>query len=708
MKQVVQSLKSGKISIEDTPSPNLKSKHVLIRTKNSILSSGTERMLLDFGKSNYLNKALKNPKRVEQLLNKVKNDGLIDAITTVRSKLDMPIPLGYCSCGEVIESKSDYFTVGDRVISNGPHAEIVSVPQNLCAKIPDGVDYENASFTVLAAISLQGIRISNIEIGESVAVYGLGLIGLITCKILLANGCEVVGIDNDKSKCEFARKLGIPVVDTSKDANPILRCQKLTSNLFFDKVLITVNTTSNDVIKYSSQLCRKKGKITLIGVTGLNIDRDDFYKKEIIFQVSCSYGPGRYDPEYELFGNDYPIEYVRWTENRNFQTILNLLSAGKIDFTDLVSHQISFEDALKAYEILLNKPSISIILNYDKSKKNKIKKTIAIKSKIKSGKTSNILVGLIGSGSYTKKIILPTLKKIRYKYGINLNTIVSNSGITGTIIGKKYFFENSSSSYDSVTNSKKINTVIIASNHDTHAEIVLECIKKNKNIFVEKPLGLNESELVQIKKLYSRRTALGNYKSNFMVGFNRRFSPHIIKIKEALKLKEGQNNLIYTVNAGHIDKESWLNQVNQGGRVVGEVCHFVDTINFLYSSEVTSISKLTLSNNKSEINNDYAISLKYQNGSIATIHYFANGAKSYPKENIKIINSGGMIELDNFKHTKFYNWPNFSNFRTIQQDKGNRECLNAFFKSVYLRAQSPISFDDLYHSSLITDQIANI
>lgn len=530
MKQIFQSLKNGKTQLIEIPSPSVSSGYLLIKSNKTLISSGTERMLVDFGRSNIIQKGLKQPDKVKKIIEKISSDGLKPTIDSIFSKLDQPLPLGYCNVGRIIEKGSDDsdFEINDRVVSNGNHSEFVKVPLNLCAKIPDNVSDDEASFTILGSVALQGIRLVSPTLGETVVVTGLGLIGLLTVQLLKAHGCRVLAIDFDQARCNLAKSFGAEVVNLSKGEDPIKAAEVFSRYRGVDAVIISASTSSNEPVSQAAKMCRKKGRIVLVGVSGLNLSRDDFYEKELSFQVSCSYGPGRYDSNYEENGNDYPIGYVRWTEQRNFEAVLDLMSSKSLDVEKLISHSFDLEEAKKAYDLVFDsKDSLGIILNYS-HQNDQLSKTVEIQTKIKKGTdTSKVNISLIGAGNYTAKTILPKISK----NDVNFIGIGSENGMSGTLLGKKYGFKNSTTDIDNLINDPSSNTIFIATRHDTHSDFVIKALKANKNVFVEKPLCINFQQLKDIRKVYTE--ALKENKNlKLMVGFNRRFSTQIEKNKD--------------------------------------------------------------------------------------------------------------------------------------------------------------------------------
>ena len=688
MKKIFQDLKTGKTSIEEVPMPNEQPNKLLIRSKVSLISPGTEKMLLEFGKANLVSKALKQPEKAKKILNKIKSDGLIETINTVKDKLSSPIPLGYSSVGEVIHSNDDKFKVGDRVLSNGAHAEIVSVSPNLCAKIPDNVDNDAASFGVLGAVGLQGIRLINPTIGESIVVFGLGIIGMLSLQILKANGCRAIGIDNDQDRCKLAEKLGFLTVLSSKSDDIVEDIKCLNNNSEVDAVLITASSDDNKIINQSANMCRQKGRIVLVGVTGLKIERDNFYKKEISFSVSSSYGPGRYDRQYEEHNIDLPIGLVRWSAKRNFETVLNLIKENKIVTDILVTSKISMDEAGKAYEELSTKPTLGIIISYEDKITNRKQTIDNLNYNRTAYKNVKGKFALVGAGNYTKKFILPALKNNR----LDIKYIASLNGENAHFLSKKYLIEKNTTDIDSVMNDNEIENIIISTTHDSHADLVCKALEKNKNIFVEKPLCISISQLKTIEEYYRRSSSI------LMVGYNRRFSPLSIRVKELISLCHEPISVNYTINAGRVPKESWVGDKDKsGGRIIGEVCHFIDLIKYFCGSSIREYHIV-----KKEFSDSCIINLIFKNNSIANINYFDNGSKIYQKERIEIFVTERTLIIENFRKLKGFGWNNFNTMNLWKQNKGNMECVNGFIKSIKNSKDSPISFEDIFEISDVT------
>jgi threonine dehydrogenase-like Zn-dependent dehydrogenase len=532
MKQILQNLKTGEVQLIEVPIPQIQAGHLLIQTAVSLVSKGTEKMLLEFGKASWLNKARQQPDKVKQVIGKIKTDGLYPSLKAVKAKLENPLPLGYCNAGIVmgIGTGVSDFEVGQRVISNGYHAEMVSVPQNLCAKIPDNVEFEHAAFTVLGSIALQGIRLLKPEMGETIVVFGLGLVGLLSVQILKANGCNVIGIDYDQKKLNLAEQFGAHAIDATAGKDIVDRINYYTNDIGADGVIIAASAKSSDIVHNSAKICRKRGRIILVGVVGLELNRTDFYEKELTFQVSCSYGPGRYDHQYEQNGIDYPVGFVRWTEQRNFETVMGLLKDRKLDVDSLISYRFPIHEMSKAYDrVLTNKAALGIILEYPGTKESvRFETNIQnVEETVQSRSGGPVKLAIIGAGNYTASTLLPTIKNI--PRGPELISIASKSGVNAALLGKKYGFKSVTSDIGDILSNNEINTVIIATRHDSHSELVIKGIEAGKNVYCEKPLAINPLQLEQIEK-----TVNAQKNPSIMVGFNRRFSPMVKKIKSLI------------------------------------------------------------------------------------------------------------------------------------------------------------------------------
>ena len=701
MKQILQNLANGETILAEIPCPQNKLGNLLIASRATLVSAGTERMLVDFGKANMLDKARQQPDKVKQVFDKVKTDGLLQTMDAVRSKLDQPIPLGYCNAGIILESGVAGFTVGDRVVSNGNHSEVVRIPKNLCARIPDAVDDESAAFTILAAIGLQGIRLIDPTLGETIVVSGLGLIGLLCVQMLRANGCRVLGIDFDSSRCALARQFGAETVDLSQGQDPIAIANSFSHGRGVDGVIVAASTKSDEVMHQAAEMCRKRGRVVLVGVVGLNLRRDDFFKKEITFQVSASYGPGRYDPLYEEQGQDYPVGFVRWTEQRNFEAVLDMMADGRLDVKPLISHRFDIGEAERAYELVGNDaPSLGILLAYPGVTVTPEARTVALTSSSvalsqkESGKKAQ--VSFIGSGNYATAVLIPAFKKANAQ----LRSVASSVGVSGVHAGRKFGFDKTTTDSGRIFSDEHTNVVVITTRHDSHAGFVLQALKTGKHIFVEKPLCLTLDELNEIESAYQAAAK----KPMVMVGFNRRFAPQVQKMKSLLGSVIGPKSFIMTINASAIPADHWTQDREVGGgRIIGEACHFVDLLRFLSDSPISNWSRVTMD---ADTEDTVSINLKFANGSIGTIHYFANGPKSFPKERLEVFAQNRVLQLDNYRKLVGFGWPGFKKMNLWQQDKGQKACAKAFVDAVEGHAATPIAVDEIFEVARVSIELA--
>ena len=708
MKQVLQNMGSGETSLADVPVPSCSSTGLLIQSSASLISIGTEKMLVEFGKANFLQKARQQPEKVKMVVEKVATDGLSVTVDAVKSKLDQPLALGYCNVGRVLEVGSGVsnFIEGDRVVSNGSHASIVSVSRNLAAKVPDSISDEEASFTVLGSIGLQGIRLAKPTLGETFVVTGLGLIGLLTVQLLRAHGCSVLGIDFDESKLELARQFGAETVSLSKGEDPVEVGLAYSRGRGVDGVIITASTKSSDPVSHAARMCRKRGRIVLVGVTGLELNRSEFYEKELSFQVSCSYGPGRYDPNYEDKGRDYPIGFVRWTEQRNFEAILDMMADGRVDVKPLISHRYNFDDAVSAYDVLGNdKSALGIILGYsDMPTGGQTKKTITLRPNLKFD-AINPVCGFVGAGNYSSRILIPAFKEA----GAQLHTVLSRGGVSATHHGTKNDFHQATTDANELFSNDEINTVAVVTQHNTHAKFVIDALKSKKNVFVEKPLSLKLEELAEIENMYNEITETDNLR--LMVGFNRRFAPQVVKIKELLSSVTQPKSFIFTMNAGAIPADTWIQDVNRGGgRIIGEACHYIDLMRFLAGSKIVDVQARRIGAVPTiEVSEDKAsIMLGFEDGSFGVINYFANGGKVFPKERIEVFANDGVLQLDNFRKLKGFGWKGFKKMNLFRQDKGQEACAAAFCHAIRDGMPSPIPAEQLFEVARVSIEAATI
>jgi predicted dehydrogenase/threonine dehydrogenase-like Zn-dependent dehydrogenase len=703
MKQVLQDLKSGRTVVAEVPAPKVRAGCLRIATSVSLVSAGTERMLVEFARGSLVSKARQQPDRVKEALQKVATDGLVTTVQAIRSKLDQPMLLGYCNVGQVLEAGAGVkgFRVGDRVVSNGSHAEVVVAPQNLAARVPDEVASEHAAFTVLGAIALQGVRLAGPTLGETFVVVGLGLIGLMAVQILRANGCRVLGLDLDPERLALARKLGAETVAPGVD--PVEAATAFSRGRGVDGVLLTLSTADSGPVSQAARMCRKRGRIVLVGVTGLEINRADFYEKELSFQVSCSYGPGRYDPTYEEKGQDYPVGFVRWTEQRNFEAVLDLMAAGRLDVAPLITHRFGIEEAPKAYDVLsAGEKSIGILIEYPKRETpaaaGEAAETVALRAPT-PGRAGTVRMGFIGAGAYSGRTLVRAFKQ----GGAELRTIVSAGGVSATHYGRKFGFAQAAADAQAILADPEIDAVCIATRHDSHAAYVEAALKAGKHVFVEKPLCLTLKELAAIE---AAQAASGRL---LMVGFNRRFAPMVVKTKARLAATPGPKSFIMTVNAGHVPAEHWAQDpAAGGGRLLGEGCHFIDLLRHLAGAPVTDFDVASLTAPGGPPRPDTAvIRLSFADGSLGVINYFANGAKAFPKERLEVFASGRILAIDNYRRLLGYGVPGFRTVRALSQDKGQAGCARAFLQAIRTGGEAPIALDEIIEVSRLSIAVAD-
>lgn len=688
MKQIMQNLKTGETSLEELPVPVPGKGQVLIRSSVSLVSLGTEKMLVEFSKSSLINKARQQPDKVKQVLGKVKADGLGPTMDRVFRRLDEPLSLGYCNVG-VVEKVGEGITdlrIGDRVASNGKHAEYVCVKRNLVCKIPDNVTDEQAAFTVIGSIGLQGIRLCNPTFGETIVVFGLGLIGLLSAQMLKANGCNVIGIDIDEEKCVLAEQLGIKTLNPTSGIDIVKTVHDLTKEVGADGVIITASAKTNDIIADSAQMSRKRGRIILVGVIGLNISRADFYEKELTFQVSSSYGPGRYEEDYEQKGRDYPIGFVRWTENRNFQAVLNALSNGSIRIDSLITNRFPLKDFNEVYGDMANAKSIASLFIYPD--KNMVNEASSIRVNTTDRERTEGTIGIIGAGNFTKLALLPALQRANAK----IKYIASSSGLSGTTLAKKFDIEYSTTDYKEILNDPSVDVVMITTRHNSHANLVVEALEAGKDVYVEKPLALNHSELDEVID-HLRNGSL-------MVGYNRRFSPHTNKILHSLgDSVKAPMNIIVTMNAGFIPGNSWVHDPEiGGGRIIGEACHLIDLCAHITKSKIQSVCMNAMGLNPDERIDNASILLKMANGSNASVNYFSNGSKLYSKERIEVFSSGKTYIIDNFRTTEGYGIKGFKPLKT-KVNKGLNEEVREYLNRIMEGGEALISAEEIINVS---------
>lgn len=689
MKQLVQNLDTGLTELIDSPYPQCRSGEVLIETKASLISIGTERMLVQFGKSGIMEKIRQQPDKVKQVFEKIKSDGLLPTVHAVRNKLAEPLPMGYCNAGVVVAKGNDVidFSIGDRVVSNGPHAEIVAVPKNLVSKIPDEISFEEASFTVAGAIGLQGIRLAAPTLGETTVVIGLGLIGQLTAQLARAHGCRVIAFDLDEAKVNCARSMGI---DARVSKTSVAEVLDATGNIGADLVLIAASSSSETVLTQAAQMSRKRGKIILIGVIPITVNRSELYEKELSFQVSCSYGPGRYDPIYEQSGNDYPLPFVRWTERRNFEAVLECLKSGSLKVTPLISQVEDFYNVPSVYQNLESSKALAIILTYKNVVSNNV--TVDIKSpknlNIRNNNSDRSLSAIIGAGNFAKAAMIPGL----IKAGIPVKYVCSKGGLSGTILARKFNIPNSTTDIEQILNDNDVKTVFIATRHDSHAFLCEKALKSGKHVFVEKPLAVSMTQLERVVQVLDEQHTIDKDIS-ITVGFNRRFSPFIKKLINALGSPVPMINAVFTMNAGALPSKHWTQSAEEGGgRVIGEACHLIDLFSFIAGSPIKKVCATNLGSSTNLLSDNVSILLKCENGSQGVVNYFSNGSKAYPKETLEIYTNNQTVKIDNFKKISFFGFSNARNMSSLSQDKGHNQQFIEYSKFLKNGGAEPVPF----------------
>jgi predicted dehydrogenase/threonine dehydrogenase-like Zn-dependent dehydrogenase len=693
MQQLTQQLKSGRMEILKVPFPALNKGQILVRNHYSVISTGTEGKTVSDARKGYLAKAKSRQKEVRQVIEMIKTNGFLSTYKLVMNKLEAPSPLGYSCAGEVIAVADDIceFKVGDYVACGGNnafHADVVSVPKNLAVKVPEHIDLKEAAFATIAAIAIQGIRQSEITLGSNCLIIGMGLIGQLTYKILEASGIFPIGIDISKGQVDFSKKLGLKNVFHRKEEGIEELILNRTNGYGVDAVIITAGTSSTDPVEFAGQVSRKKGKVVIVGAVPTGFDRANYYKKELDLRMSMSYGPGRGDANYEDSGKDYPIGYVRWTENRNMQSYIDLLRDNRLSVSELISHTFDLLSAPDAYDMILAREEVfsGVVIKYDSDVI--LQKSIQLKERETVNTNSN--VGFIGAGSFAQGFLLPNMKGY-----CNFVGIATGKGNNAKYIGDKYGFQYLAESADIIIDDENINTVFITTRHDLHAKYVLASLKNGKHIFVEKPLSLNLEELEEVRKTYEL-----NPHSDIMVGFNRRFAPATVDMIKNLPENESKSILI-RVNAGIMPAEHWVNDPEVGGgRIVGEGCHFIDLAMFIASSPIKSVSSVSMKD-ANGLNNTVSVNLAMENGSIASVNYYSNGNKKVSKEYIEVYSAGTIAKIDDFKTLEL------KGLRSIKkkykgQDKGHATCVRTYLNSIQQGYNCPVPFIQSYLSMKAT------
>lgn len=724
MKQILQNYKTGEVSVADVPPPIAQRGRVLVRTAASLISAGTERMAVELGRKSLIGKARERPDLVRQVIQKAQREGLMNTITAVQSKLNAANALGYSAAGIVTDVGDDVtdFRAGDRVACAGAgfasHAEVLSVPQNLCVRVPDAVDFEAAAFGTLGAIALQGVRLAEPTLGEAFVVIGLGLLGQLTVQLLKANGCRVYGVDLDASKVALARTLGADdgCVSGGETLESVMNWSR---GRGADAVLITAATASDQPVELAGEMSRLKGRVVAVGLVGMNVPRKIYYERELTLKVSMSYGPGRYDPEYEERGHDYPFAYVRWTEGRNIEAFLDLVASGSVRIAPLITHRFSIEDGERAYNLIAGEtkePYLGIVLNYDTERE--LVRSIERRTRFVNGDTSDdgrgparataataaaVRVGMIGAGSYAQKFLLPNFKA----NGADFASIATASGISARGIGEKYDFARIAASAEEVVADTNANLIVIATRHDSHAELARRALAAGRHVFVEKPLALNDAELDGVLEAAAASSSSSSG-GRLLVGFNRRFSPHAREAAQVFHARREPLSILYRVNAGRIARESWIQDAREGGgRIIGEVCHFIDLLHFLTGALTTRVYAEAIASRNQEIvdEDSVLITLRFSDGSNGQIAYLAEGDRALAKERIEIFGGGKTFVIEDFRSAALYAGGRERRTKLRAQDKGQAEEVRAVCAMVRDNAPAPIALHDLAATTRATFRI---
>lgn len=694
MHQVIQNIRNGKLSVARVPEPMVQPGHVLIGNAVSVISAGTEKTTIDLARKSLLGKARQRPDQVRRVLEKLRNEGFFQTLSQVREKLDEPMTMGYSSAGVVLACGSGVqsFKPGDRVASNGAHAGVVCVSKHLCAHIPDNVTFEHAAFGILGAIALQGVRLSRVTLGETALVIGLGLIGQLSVAILRAAGVKVIGTDPDASKCKIAKeKMGADIAAPGLSAGSVL---ELTRGLGADSVLITASTKSGGPIDLAANAVRQKGRVVLVGVVGLELDRRPFYFKEAEFVVSCSYGPGRYDPFYEDRGHDYPPAYARWTEQRNIQAVLDLMGSGRLNVAPLISHRFNIDEAEKAYKLIDDgkEPYLGILLEHpDISTEGQLDRKVTLKSATQKP-SGRIGYGFIGVGNFARLVLAPTVAKVPEFYP---KLICSAGGLNAAHTGAKLGFEAAVTDEEVIFQDPEIRAVFIATRPNLHANQAIRAIETGKSVFVEKPLSLTLEDIYRLDQLISSIDERGPI---LMVGFNRRFSPTAIKVKEFFSLTSFPLTVSIRFNAGSIPANQWAHDPSiGGGRIISESCHGIDLATYLVGSPPTRIFAQSIGGvTAPEITEDQCfITVRHANGSVSSIAYLAGGDKAFPKERVEVMGSGKIAIIEDFKDVITCVSGKIKKYKAREQDKGHQTEINLFSSAVKNGAKSPIPWQEV-------------
>jgi len=709
MRQVLHDLWSGTTSVAEVPAPGVRPGHVLIETSATLISAGTERSLVDFGRAGLLGKMRQQPERVQRALEKARTDGVLATVDAIRARLEQPLALGYCNVGRVVALGAgvEGLRVGQRVVSNGAHAEVVCVPSNLCAPVPEGVSDESACFAVLAAVGLHGVRLAEPTLGETFVVSGLGLLGLLVVQLLRAHGVRVLGIDPDPARCALAERFGATALAPELATAPPAEDSGLGDAGGVDGVIIAAQAPDKGPLSQAARLCRRRGRIVLAGVVALELDRALFYDKELSFRVACSYGPGRYDRRYEEQGQDYPLPYVRWTAQRNFAAVLGLMAEGRLDTASLVSHRFDLSDSVTAYQLICEprEPTLGVLLSYGPSAAPEgpaaapagpLQRTLPVAATTaRSSPSSQPGIALIGAGAFARAVLWPALRHA----GARLQVVASRSGAAAAQLARRAGAGQVTTDIDAVLSDQAVQAVVIATRHDSHAELACRALRAGKDVYVAKPLAIDEDQLAAVEAAYHEAAALRGQPPLLLVGFNRRFAPHARRARALVATLRRPQTVLLTINAGAIPSEHWVHdRAIGGGRLIGEACHFIDLLRFLVGQAITRVDARRLGGAPDSA----AVTLTFADGSTGVLLYLSQGHRAFPKERAEIYCGGRVIRLDNWRRLALWGWPAERDQRLLRQDKGHRAEAAAFLAAVAQRGGSPVPLTETLEVSRAT------
>lgn len=711
MKQIIQNYKTGELRVVEVPQPALRPHGVLVRNHYSLISVGTEGSSVKLAQRNLLGKAQERPDLARKVINVAKRDGILTAYRAAMRSLDTPLPLGYSSAGTVIGVGSEVadIKVGDRVACGGAgyanHAEVVYVPRNLCIKLPDEVDLRSAAFVTVGAVAMQSVRIADVRLGETVAVIGLGLVGLLTLQVLKSAGCCVIGIDIDPQKVELAKQIGANDAVARQDPNLIGRVNQLTGGVGVDAVIITASTKSNDPVVLGGEIARYRGRVIVVGRIDMNVPRDTYLYKELQFLTSLSYGPGRHDPRYEEKSIDYPIGYVRWTENRNMQAFAELLRSGDVRVEPLITHEFPIDEAAQAYDMITGKAPtdkkwIGVLLKYDPERKIDVPRISLRDETTYTPASGKVNIGVIGAGSFARNVLMPILSKAP---NVELGAIATATGFSARTMGEKYGFAYCAESAEEIIRDSGIDAVMILTRHDTHGPLVAEALEAGKAVYVEKPLAVNPGHLEQVIAAWKATQSQGRV----MVGFNRRFAPLALRLKGFFDGRSQPMVMTYRVNAGFQPRDHWIHDpLEGGGRIVGEGCHFVDFMQFLTGARPVSVWSQSVGGTARQdiINEDNVmVHVTFDDGSIGTLIYASSGDKSFSKERVEVFCDNAVGVLEDFRSLQLVRGGRTKKVSGgINQDKGHKAEVQQFITAVAEGKPFPVRFEDYVLTTRVT------